>query len=58
MDKTFYMVRLIAKNCFTNPSEFPSKDEAIEFANWLDNLWSKDGLAHKIHIYEVREIER
>lgn len=57
MNEPFYIVKLITKNCHTNPREFSSKDEAIEFAAWLDDLWSKEGREHEVHLYEAREIE-
>lgn len=58
MDNVFYMVENITERCHTNPDRFQTKDEAIEFANWIDNLWSKSDLKNKTHIYECREIDR
>ena len=57
MEKTFYVVRTISngrEGC--RPSEFTTKENAIEFINTLDEM-SKGIIDYEFHLYEVKEID-
>ena len=58
MAKTVYVVRQFIngyEGC--RPSEFSSKDDAIEFINILKRFDTKEGIKSELRLYECKEIE-
>lgn len=56
MDETFYVVRVILNGREgTKPSEFSSKENAVDFINILKEM-NSGILDYEFHMYEVKEI--